>query len=207
MEILMATSIKNILIVGVGGQGVILASNILSEVALMTGFDVKKNEAHGQSQRSGSVSSHVRYGGKVFSPVIRRGEADILLAFEELEALRWANYLKPEGKIIVNRQRIYPPSVTSGIDKYPENVVSLLLKDGLDVIEIDGLELAGQIGNPLVIGTIFLGIMSTFLEFPDKTWKAAIRKLVPERHRDLNLKAFQEGKSLPGLPKAAASRK
>jgi len=207
MEIVMSNSTKNILMVGVGGQGVILASNILSEVAMMAGFDVKKNESHGQSQRSGSVSSHVRYGKKVFSPVISRGEADIILAFEELESLRWANYLKPGGKIIVNRQRIYPPSVTSGIDKYPEDVVSVLLKDKLDVIAIDGMELASQIGNPLVISTILLGIMSNLLDFPDKTWKAAIRKLVPEKHKDLNLKAFQEGKSLPGLLKELDSRK
>jgi len=196
MEILMQNSVKNILIVGVGEQGLILASNILSEVAMMTGFDVKKNEAHGQSQRSGSVSSHIRYGKKVRSPVISRGEADIILAFEELEALRWANYLKPGGKIIVNRQRIYPPSVTSGIDQYPEDVVSMLLKEKVDVMEVNGMELANQIGNPLVISTILLGMMANFLKFPEKTWKRAIRSLVPEKHRDLNLKAFQQGKKL-----------
>jgi indolepyruvate ferredoxin oxidoreductase beta subunit len=196
METFMENSVKNILIVGVGGQGVILASNILSEVAVMNGFDVKKNEAHGQSQRSGSVSSHIRYGKKVHSPVIGHGEADIILAFEELEALRWANYLKPGGKIIVNRQRIYPPSVTSGIDKYPEDVVGILLKDNVDVIDVNGMELADQIGNPLVVSTILLGMMANFLEFPEKAWKRAIRNLVPKRHRDLNLKAFQQGKKL-----------
>jgi indolepyruvate ferredoxin oxidoreductase beta subunit len=188
-------STKNILIVGVGGQGVILASNILTEVALMRGFDVKKNEAHGQSQRSGSVPSHIRYGKKVLSPIILPGEADIIMAFEELEALRWANYLKPGGKIIVNKQRIYPPSVTSGMDKYPEDVVSILRKK-MDVMEIDGMELANRIGNPLIVSTVLLGVISNFLDFPDKIWTSAITKLVPEKHRDLNLKAFQEGRKL-----------
>ena len=192
----MIHSIKNILIVGVGGQGVILASNILTEAALMRGFDVKKNEAHGQSQRSGSVPSHIRYGKKVYSPIIIPGEADIILAFEELEALRWANYLRPGGKIIVNKQRIYPPSVTSGMDKYPEDVISILKKEKMDVMEIDGMELANQIGNPLVISTILLGLISNFLDFPERTWTSAISKLVPEKHRDLNLKAFQVGKKL-----------
>jgi len=192
----MIHSIKNILIVGVGGQGVILASNILTEAALMRGFDVKKNEAHGQSQRSGSVPSHIRYGKKVYSPIIIPGEADIILAFEELEALRWANYLKPGGKIIVNKQRIYPPSVTSGMDKYPEDVVFILKKEKIDVMEIDGMELANRIGNPLVISTILLGLISNFLDFPERIWTSAISKVVPEKHRDLNLKAFQEGKKL-----------
>jgi len=192
----MIHSIKNILIVGVGGQGVILASNILTEAAIMHGFDVKKNEAHGQSQRSGSVPSHIRYGKKVYSPIIIPGEADIILAFEELEALRWANYLRRGGKMIVNKQRIYPPSVTSGIDKYPEDVISILKKEKMDVMEIDGMELANRIGNPLVISTILLGLISNFLDFPESIWTSAISKLVPEKHKDLNLKAFQEGKKL-----------
>jgi indolepyruvate ferredoxin oxidoreductase beta subunit len=192
----MIHSTKNILIVGVGGQGVILASNILTEMALMRGFDVKKNEAHGQSQRSGSVPSHIRYGKKVYSPIILPGEADIILAFEELEALRWAHYLKPGGKIIVNKQRIYPPSVTSGMDKYPEDVISILRKEKIDVMEIDGMELANRIGNPLVVSTLLLGVVSNFLEFPEKIWTSAITQLVPEKHRDLNLRAFQEGRKL-----------
>jgi indolepyruvate ferredoxin oxidoreductase beta subunit len=192
----MIHSTKNILIVGVGGQGVILASNILTEVALMKGFDVKKNEAHGQSQRSGSVPSHIRYGKKVYSPIILPGEAEIILAFEELEALRWAHYLKLGGKIVINKQRIYPPSVTSGMDKYPEDIVSILKKEKIDVIEIDGMEHANRIGNPLVTSTILLGVMANFLEFSDKEWKTAINNLVPEKYQDLNLRAFQEGRRL-----------
>lgn len=192
----MIHSTKNILIVGVGGQGVILASNIVTEVALMSGFDVKKNEAHGQSQRSGSVPSHIRYGKKVHSPIILPGEADVILAFEELEALRWANYLKPGGKIIVNKQRIYPPSVTSGMDKYPEEIIAILRKEKIEVIEIDGMEHANRVGNPLVVSTLLLGVLSNFLDFPEKIWISTITQLVPEKHRDLNLKAFQEGKAL-----------
>ncbi len=190
----MVESTRNIMIVGVGGQGVILASNILSEVALMGGFDVKKNEAHGQSQRSGSVSSHVRFGKKVYSPVIDRGEADIVLSFEELEALRWASYLKRDGKIIVNQQRIYPPSVTSGMDHYPDNVLDILRQGKMDVISIDGITLASRMGNVLVVSTLLLGVMSMFLEFPVKLWQAAIGQLVPEKHKDLNLNAFEEGR-------------
>jgi indolepyruvate ferredoxin oxidoreductase beta subunit len=201
----MIDSTKNILIVGVGGQGVILASNILAEVAMVSGFDVKKNEAHGQSQRSGSVPSHIRYGEKVLSPIILHGEADIILAFEELEALRWANYLKPGGKIIVNKQRIYPSSVTSGMDKYPEDVVSILRGEKMDVIEIDGMELANRIGNPLVVSTLLLGLISSFLEFREKVWNLVITRLVPEKHRDLNLRAFQEGKKFMGYQKIMRS--
>jgi indolepyruvate ferredoxin oxidoreductase beta subunit len=192
----MIHSTKNILIVGVGGQGVILASNIVTEVALMSGFDVKKNEAHGQSQRSGSVPSHIRYGKKVYSPIILPGEADVILAFEELEALRWANFLRPGGKIIVNKQRIYPPSVTSGMDKYPEEIIAILRKEKIEVIEIDGMEHANRVGNPLVVSTLLLGVLSNFLDFPEKIWISTITQLVPEKHRDLNLKAFQEGKAL-----------
>jgi indolepyruvate ferredoxin oxidoreductase, beta subunit len=190
----MATN--NVLIVGVGGQGVVLASNILSEVAMVSGYDVKKNEAHGQSQRSGSVSSHIRYGKKVYSPIIGQGEADIILAFEEMEALRWASYLRAGGKMVVNEQRIYPPSVISGMETYPDNVVSLMKEKGIDVISVNGTELAQKIGNPVVISTIFIGVLSAFLTFSDKTWKTVITRLVPEKHRDLNLTAFDQGKKL-----------
>jgi indolepyruvate ferredoxin oxidoreductase beta subunit len=187
---------KNVLIVGVGGQGVVLASNILSEVAMTSGYDVKKNEAHGQSQRSGSVSSHIRYGKKVYSPVISQGEVDVILAFEELEALRWAHYLRTGGKMIINRQRVYPPSAISGIDTYPEDVVSTLKKEGIDVIDIDGTELAKRMGNPLVVSTILMGVMANFLDFPEDTWETVIGILVPKKNRDLNIQAYKEGRKL-----------
>jgi len=154
----MDTKTRNVLIVGVGGQGVILASNALSTAAMAGGYDVKKNEAHGQSQRGGTVPSHIRYGKKVYSPIIGRGEADLILAFEELEGLRFAHFLKIDGKMILNRQRIYPPRVSSGLDKYPEDVVSTLKENGIETIEVDALSIANNLGNPLVVSTILLGV-------------------------------------------------
>lgn len=187
---------RNILIVGVGGQGVILASNALSEVAMESGFDVKKNESHGQSQRGGTVPSHIRYGKKVYSPIIGRGEADLVLAFEELEGLRFAHFLKADGRVILNRQRIYPPRVTSGMDRYPEDVPSLLREHGVETIEVDALSIANSLGNPLVVSTVLLGVLSKYLEFSKGQWEEVIRRLVPEKHRDVNLEAFAAGRGM-----------
>jgi len=187
---------KNILIVGVGGQGVILASNALSEVAMASGFDVKKNEAHGQSQRGGTVPSHIRYGKRVYSPIIGRGEADLVLAFEELEGLRFAHFLKSDGIMILNQQRIYPPRVSSGLDKYPEDVVSILRENGIKTVEVDALELANKLGNLLVVSTVLLGVMSKYLEFSKKEWIDVIRRLVPKKHQEVNLEAFKAGSSM-----------
>lgn len=192
----MQNNTKNILIVGVGGQGVILASNALSEVAMANGLDVKKSESHGQSQRGGTVPSHIRYSAKVYSPVIGRGEADLILAFEELEGLRFAHFLKPEGKMILNRQRIYPPRVTSGLDTYPEDVVSILRKNDIETIEVDALSIANKLGNPLVVSTVLLGVLSRYLEFSTEEWKDALKRLVPEKHQAVNLEAFETGSTL-----------
>lgn len=192
----MENSTKNVLIVGVGGQGVILASNILSEVAMASGFDVKKNEAHGQSQRGGTVPSHVRFGKKVYSPVIGRGEADVVLAFEELEGLRFAHFLRRDGKLILNRQRIYPPRVTSGIDRYPEDVTSILRENGIEVVDVEALVVANRLGNPLAVSTILLGVLSNYLDFSVRRWKEVISKVVLEKHRKINLGAFEAGRSL-----------
>ena len=192
----MKNSTKNILIVGVGGQGVILASNALSEIAMAKGFDVKKNESHGQSQRGGTVPSHIRYGQKVYAPVIARGEADIVLAFEELEGLRFAHFLKPDGKMILNRQRIYPPRVSSGMDTYPEDIPKTLKDHDIDVVEVDALQMADKMGNPLVVSTILLGVLSKYLDFSSEEWKEVIGRLVPEKHRSVNLDAFEAGRAL-----------
>jgi len=192
----MENSTKNILIVGVGGQGVILASNALSEIAMAKGFDVKKNESHGQSQRGGTVPSHIRYGQKVYAPVIARGEADIVLAFEELEGLRFAHFLKPDGKMILNRQRIYPPRVSSGMDTYPEDIPKTLKDHDIDVVEVDALQMADKMGNPLVVSTILLGVLSKYLDFSSEEWKEVIGRLVPEKHRSVNLDAFEAGRAL-----------
>lgn len=192
----MEKSTKNVLIVGVGGQGVILASDILSQVAMASGFDVKKNEAHGQSQRGGTVPSHVRFGKKVYSPVIGMGEADIVLAFEELEGLRFAHFLRHNGKLILNRQRIYPPRVTSGIDQYPEDVTSILRENGIGVVDVDALVVANRLGNPVVVSTVLLGILSNYLDFSTRRWEEVIRKAIPEKHRKINLDAFEAGRLL-----------
>ncbi|MBW2122180.1 MAG: indolepyruvate oxidoreductase subunit beta [Deltaproteobacteria bacterium] len=192
----MENSTKNVLIVGVGGQGVILASNILSEVAMASGFDVKKNEAHGQSQRGGTVPSHVRFGRRVYSPVIGIGEADVVLAFEELEGLRFSHFLRRDGRLILNRQRIYPARVTSGIDRYPEDVASMLREDGIEVVDVDALGVADRLGNPLVVSTVLLGVLSNYLDFSARRWKGVIRKVVPEKHRKINLDAFEAGRVL-----------
>jgi indolepyruvate ferredoxin oxidoreductase, beta subunit len=192
----MNNGIRNILIVGVGGQGVILASNALTEIAMANGFDVKKNEAHGQAQRGGSVPSHIRYGEKVYSPVIGTGQADVVLAFEELEGLRFAHFLKDDGKLILNLQRIYPPRVSSGMDTYPEEIVSTLKENGIETIAVDALAIAEELGNQLVVSTVLLGVLSRFVEFSDEQWQEVIARLVPEKSKDVNLKAFSAGRSL-----------
>ena len=191
----MDNGIKNILIVGVGGQGALLASSALSEVAMASGFDVKKNESHGQSQRGGTVPSHVRYGKNVYAPIIGRGEADVVLAFEELEGLRFAHFLRTGGKMILNQQRIYSPRVSSGLDQYPD-VSSILRENGVETIEVDAKALADRLGNTLVVSTILLGVLSNYLEFSEEKWRAAIGKLVPEKHREINLEAFKAGRSM-----------
>jgi indolepyruvate ferredoxin oxidoreductase beta subunit len=192
----MENQTKNILIVGVGGQGVILASNAISEVAMARGYDVKKNESHGQSQRGGTVPSHIRYGEKVYSPLIGRGEADLVLAFEELEGMRFAHFFRPDGKMILNRQRIYPPRVTSGLDKYPEAVGTILMKEGIETIEVDALSIANKLGNPLVVSTVLLGVLAKYLEFSEDEWTGVLRRLVPERHQAVNIEAFKTGMSV-----------
>ena len=192
----MPDNTKNVLIVGVGGQGVILASNALSEVAMARGFDVKKNEAHGQSQRGGTVPSHIRYGAKVYSSIITRGQAHIVLAFEELEGLRFAHFLKSDGILILNRQRIYPPRVSSGLDRYPEDIPRLLRENGVGTIEVDALGIARELGNPVVVSTVLLGVLSRYLEFSGKEWTEALSRLAPEGHRALNLRAFEAGRAL-----------
>jgi indolepyruvate ferredoxin oxidoreductase beta subunit len=192
----MSSNTRNILIVGVGGQGVILASNALSEVAMARGFDVKKNEAHGQSQRGGTVPSHIRYGARVFSPMIARGEADIVLAFEQMEGLRFAHFLKPKGTMLLNLQRVYPPRVTSGMDSYPENIPGILRENGVNPVEVDGLGIANRLGNPMVVSTVLLGALSDYIEFNEAEWHKALEKLLPKAHLAVNLKAFAAGRAL-----------
>ncbi len=185
-------------LVGVGGQGTILASDVLALVALETGLDAKKSEVHGMAQRGGSVISHVRWGEKVFSPLIGKGEADFLLAFEKLEALRYAAWLKPGGVAIVNDQAIPPVSVSSGGAEYPSDEdfrdAFAAVTDGLHVVP--GIEVAEELGNARVNNIVLLGALSTFLDVDLAVWKRVIESRVPARYVELNLKAFERGRAL-----------
>ncbi|MCP4748281.1 MAG: indolepyruvate oxidoreductase subunit beta [Desulfobacteraceae bacterium] len=183
----------NILIVGTGGQGVVLASEILSYVAVESGFDAKKSEIHGMSQRGGVVSSHVRFGNKVASPTIMAGDADILLSFELAEAVRWLPYLAPGGKAAVSNQRIVPPIVTMGAADYPGNPEKLIIEQARDAVITDAQKIAGDLGNTKLVNTIMLGVISNYLNLPKENWKKVISGAVPQKFRDLNLVAFEKG--------------
>jgi indolepyruvate ferredoxin oxidoreductase beta subunit len=187
----------NFLLAGVGGQGTILASDVLAQVALAAGFDVKKSEVHGMAQRGGSVNTHVRWDSdRVYSPLIGMGEADILLAFEEAEALRYAAYLRPGGEAIVNQQVIEPITVTSGGAGYPAEpqvvAVYAALTDHLYMVP--GLPIAKELGNARVANVVLLGALSTRLEVPAATWLSVIEERVPPKYVELNRQAFQRGR-------------
>jgi indolepyruvate ferredoxin oxidoreductase beta subunit len=186
--------VQNILIVGVGGQGVLLASEILAEAVLRAGFEAKKSEVHGMAQRGGVVSSHVRFGRLIFSPLIKRGEADIILAFEEAEALRWLPFLRPKGFLIVNRQRIRSPLVALGLAGYPEDIASVLSSLGNRYIGVDAFRLALEMGDLRLVNIIMLGALSSLLTIPLTTWRRTLQKKLSERLRDLNRIAFERGR-------------
>lgn len=188
--------VTNILMAGVGGQGTLLASEILSEVLMLAGHDVKKAEVHGMAQRGGSVVSHVRFGRKVNSAIIPEGQADILFGFELLETYRYLPLVDPNGTVIVNNLRIAPPSVALGQDTYPDDIPAKLRRCVQDVRVVDGLQLAEQAGNPRTVNTVLLGALSNLLEASHLQWRTAIRSLVPERFQDVNLKAFELGRSV-----------
>lgn len=188
-------SIKgNILFVGVGGQGVLLASEIAARVALACGLDAKKSEVHGMAQRGGIVYSHVRFGQKVYSPLIDVGCADILVAFEEAEAVRWQHYLSGKGASIINKKRILPPSAFFTGDSYPEEIASVLSANERKFFIIDAEAIASKLGNIKVANSALLGALSNLLEFPDRAWIKTISELAPPKTAELNTKAFLEGK-------------
>ena len=185
---------KNIMIVGVGGQGTLLASKLLGKILLKKGYDVKVSEVHGMSQRGGSVVTYVRYGDKVYSPVIDKGEADFILSFELLEAARWAEFLKADGKIITNTQQMNPMPVITGAAQYPENIDSKLKELGVDVDAFDALELAEKAGSSKAVNLVLLGKLSTYFDFADTDWMEAIESSVPEKFLEINKRAFTFGK-------------
>lgn len=192
----MSDKMVNVLIVGVGGQGVVLASNILCEVALRAGYDVKKSEIHGMSQRGGVVSSHVRFGKKVYSPLIAANSADAVLAFESAEALRWAHEVVEGGKLFTSTQKLPPP--TGGGKKaanYPEDALEVAKNYCAgDVVAIEAEKIAKDLGNSRLTNTILLGALSTGLDIDDEIWVETIRKMVPPKTIELNVKAFEAGK-------------
>jgi indolepyruvate ferredoxin oxidoreductase beta subunit len=189
---------KNILIVGTGGQGVLLASELLSEAAVASGYDAKKSEVHGMSQRGGVVSSHVRIGKKVYSPIIPYGQADIILSFEQAEGLRALDWLAPSGKIIISTTRLVPPIANFGKFSYPADPAAEIRKKTKNLIVVEADKVALELGNIRLVNTILLAVASPFIGFEKKVWEEAIRKMVKPKFVDLNLKAFARGYELAG---------
>ena len=186
---------KNIMIVGVGGQGTLLASRILGNTVIGEGYDVKLSEVHGMSQRGGSVVTYVKYGDKVYSPIIGKGEADIILAFEMLEAYRAMPYLKKDGVMIVNTQTIDPMPVITGAAAYPENI-SKKLEDKIKLVQVDALAKAQEAGNIKAVNVVLIGVMAKNTDISYEKWVETIKKTVPERFLEANLKAFDLGYKL-----------
>ncbi len=191
----MENRVTNILLVGVGGQGIILASEIMADVFMEAGFDVKKSEVHGMAQRGGSVSTHVRFGPKVFSPLIKEGETDIFLAFEELEALRYLSYLSPEPIILLNEQRLNPPSVSLGNEEYPANVHAILSNRSRKFKSIPARELALKAGDGRAANVVLLGALQAILSIPEKIWADNILRRFPPKAGPINLEAFRLGRT------------
>ncbi len=187
------STIKNILLAGVGGQGILLASEVLSEAMMIAGYDVKKNEIHGMSQRGGSVVSHVRWGEKVYSPIIPEGEVDILFSFELLETSRYLPLLRKGGRVLVNNLKIAPPSVALGKMPYPQDLIEQLRKSCAGTVVVNGLDLALEVGNAKTVNTVLLGALSNILDLEKDVWLQALRKMIPERLLEINLKAFELG--------------
>jgi len=183
---------SNILMVGVGGQGIILSSDILTQAALYSGFDVKKSEIHGMSQRGGSVSSHIRFGERIYSPVISEQGADFFISLEEMEILRWINYIGPKSRVIFTKTRIFPAQVT----EYPEGIEEAVTKRFKNITVIDPEELKDKIGHSKFLNIAILGLLSNFLSIDKDSWQKAIKELVPQGTVEKNLNAFNLGKKL-----------
>ncbi|MZP29702.1 indolepyruvate oxidoreductase subunit beta [Heliobacterium undosum] len=183
----------NILLVGVGGQGTILASKILSHVALAQGWDVKMSEIHGMAQRGGSVVTQVRLGEKVYSPIIEPGEADIIVGFEKLEAYRWTHMLRPGGTMIVNDQKIEPLPVLIGAAAYPEGIIEAIGERVNSLTVVPALDLAAKLGNPKAANVVLMGVLASVMDIARETWDAALAARVPARFLELNQRAFAAG--------------
>jgi indolepyruvate ferredoxin oxidoreductase beta subunit len=185
--------VNSVLLVGVGGQGIIRASDILSFVLMKAGYDVKKSEVHGMAQRGGCVSSYVRYGSKVYSPLAMKGDVDVLVSFENLETLRYLDYLKPGGTVVINSEEIYPPSVNLGEDDYPKDVEGSVRKYFSDVKILNAFDLAVKAGNWRMANTVILGVLSLFLDIKEEIWLDVLKENFPEKLIEGNITAFNLG--------------
>lgn len=188
----------NFLLVGVGGQGIILASDVVAGVGLKLGYDVKKSEVHGMAQRGGSVESHVRWASKVYSPICAEGEVDFLVSMEIVESARWARFVRPNGVVIINNQRLVPLVVSTGQMDYPETeaILSVFAPRTDRIYLVDGFSRAVELGNSAVSGVILLGLLASMLDVDESAWLEAIEQRVPARFAELNRQAFVVGKGL-----------
>ena len=185
----------NIMVVGVGGQGTLLTSRIIGKMALSAGYDVKLSEVHGMAQRGGSVVTFVRFGDKVNEPVVEEGDADILISFEKLEAMRYSHFLKKDGIIVLNDCKIDPMTVVIGLAEYPENIIDELSKDH-KVYTVDALKIANELGNSKVVNSVVLGLSAKYIGFTKEEWLSTIEKTVPSKTIEINKNAFLSGYNL-----------
>ncbi len=186
----------NILFSGVGGQGILLASELTALGLLAKGYDVKKSEVHGMAQRGGSVTAELRYGKKVYSPLIEPGEADIQVAFELMEAVRYLPYLKKDSTVIVNTQRILPPAVATGQTEYPENLLAHLREREVRVVEVDALAIAQEVGEVRTVNVAMVGVLSAFLPIDAPVFEEVIHNRVPKKFREVNMAAYVKGRQV-----------
>lgn len=194
----MAKDITSVVICGVGGQGILLAGEILANVAMAAGMDAKKADVHGMAQRGGSVVSQVRFGPEVFSPLIPLRTADAILSFEELEVVRYLDYLKPGGTCIINTQRILPITVATGVALYPDDTIGFVKTVAGKVIVVDAMKLANEAGDKRAVNTALLGVLATQLNLPEQAWQEGFKVAVKPKFLELNLKAFELGRKISG---------
>lgn len=187
---------KGVLFAGVGGQGIVLAGDILCQVMMTSGLDVKKSEVHGMAQRGGAVTSHVRFGQKVYSPIAGKNDVDFLVSFEKMDTLRYLDFLKPEGMVIINSEEIYPPAVNLGDAVYPDNVVEIVRQRFQVVKVVDAKDLADRAGNVRTVNTVLLGTLSFSLSAPLELWEGVLKNAFAPKLAEANLKAFHLGRSV-----------
>lgn len=203
----MVKEVTNIIVVGVGGQGIILASEVISEAALRAGYDVRKSEVHGMAQRGGSVTSHIRFGKSVLSPLIELGQADFMLAFEKVEGLRYCDYLRDEATVIMDDVEIIPTTVSLGFGKYPDDIPQYLRDLGFRLVMVNAQQHAIEAGTAKAANVVLLAVLASFLDIDKTIWEEVILLRVPKKFLDINLKAFQLGYSAVSTHEVPAHNK